>query len=166
MMPESKVKDLLSRAVTQAEIALNTGNYPFGAVLTDFDGEILAEGYNENFSTKDITAHAEMQCLRKIDINKLLDRNEDFVMFCSGEPCCGCSFFIARTKVKTLYWALTDPQKESLGDLKQDETYNRGFFSHLAVVEEPFPEVRQQSANLLKQYYTKINKPEKLALYK
>ncbi len=165
MILEPKIKELLNLAIDQAEKALNTGNYPFGAILTDLGGNIISEGFNENFTAKDVTAHAEMQCLSKVDIKDLFDKNKEYILFCSGEPCCGCSFFIARTNIKTLYWALTDPQKEGLGDLKQDKTYNASFFTHLEIIEEPFKDLREKSANLLRKYYIQLNKPEKVKMY-
>lgn len=164
MISDTKIRELLNLAIDQAEKALNTGNYPFGAILTDIDGNILSQGYNENFTLKDLTAHAEMQCLRKIELDKLFDKSKEHILFCSGEPCCGCAFFIARTNVHTLYWALTDPQKEGLGDLKQDEVY-KSFLKQLIVIEEPYEDLRKKSANLLIKYYQQINKPEKVDMY-
>ena len=159
-----KLKKYLKLAIKEAQKALNLGNFPYGAVLVNGKGNIIATGFNENFSKSDISAHAEIQCLRKIEIQKLLDKNESYHIFCSGEPCCGCGFFIARTNIKQICWALTDPQRTGSGDLKKDKKLD-DFFGDIEMVEEPFADLKKESARLLKEYYRKIGKPEKMVLY-
>ena len=158
------IREYLTHAIALARQALECGNYPFGAVLTNEKGEIVATGFNENFSKSDISAHAEIQCMRKMDINVLLDPKRKFTLFSSAEPCCACSFFIARTNITHVYFALTDPQKTGLADLKQNSDF-ANFFGTMTVYEEPFADLREQSAALLRQYYTKLGKPEKAKLY-
>lgn len=156
----------LELAIKEAEKALEEGNYPFGAVVVDSTDKIIATGKNENFSRNDITAHAEMQCLRKIDITNLLDETRDYSVFCSGEPCGGCSFFIARARsIKHITWALTDPQKAGFDDLRKHKDF-ASFFDHIEVVEEPFEDLRENSALLLREYYEWLGQSEKAKLYK
>jgi len=154
----------LDLTVREAKKALDTGNYPFGAVIIDGKGRIAAIGHNENFSQNDISAHAEIQCLRMMDIDKLLDKNKRYFLFCSGEPCGGCSFFIARTKIKYVCWALTDPQNAGFDDFRKDAMV-ADLFKQITVVEEPFADFKSASALLLQQYYLKIGKPERAELY-
>ena len=85
-------REYLSKALKQAEKALSLGNYPFGAILVDENRRVVSSGSNENFSLGDISAHAEIQCLRKVNIKLLLKENYEHFLFCSGEPCYGCSF--------------------------------------------------------------------------
>lgn len=158
-------KKYLTFAISEAEKALNEGNYPFGAVVVDSIGEIVATGRNENFSRNDITAHAEMQCLRNIDIKYLLDETRKYSIFCSGEPCSGCSFFIARINgIKYITWALTDPQKVGFDDLRKHKEF-ADFFDHIEVAEEPFKDLRDASASLLREYYQRLGQSEKAKMY-
>lgn len=157
-------REYLEIAIEEAKGALNTGNYPFGVVVVDSNGDIVASGHNENFSTHDISAHAEIQVLRKIDIKKLLDKEKQYYIFVSGEPCGGCSFFIARTNITHVCWALTDPQKAGFGDLIKDASVNESFHN-ISVSEEPFADLKEKSAALLRQYYQTINRLEKASLY-
>lgn len=155
----------LITAISEAEVAFHEGNYPFGAVIVDSKGDIVAAGRNENFSLNDITAHAEIQCLRRISIKNLFDEKQEYHIFCSGEPCGGCSFFIAKTKsVKHIYWALTDPQKAGFDDLRRDRNLVP-FFKHIGVTAEPSSDLKEKSAFLLREYYKKLGKPEKAKLY-
>lgn len=157
-------RKFLELALDEAEKTLNTGNYPFGAVIVDKKGTIISVGHNENFSLKDISAHAEIQCLRKIPIQNLLDKNKEYYLFCSGEPCGGCSFFIARTNIKKVYWALTDPQKSGFADFKINKETKDSFIG-IEIFEEPYQDLKVKSAYLLKQYYLKNKNLEKVKLY-
>lgn len=160
----NEVRNYLALAVEEAEKALCEGNYPFGAVLTDDNGKIVVIGHNENFSKNDISAHAEIQCLRKMDIRKLLDEKNKYHLFCSGEPCGGCSFFIVRTNITHVTWALTDPQKAGFDDLRKNKEL-ASFFEHIEVSVEPFEDLREKSALLLREYYQRLGQVEKAKMY-
>ena len=51
-------------AMQEAQIATNQGNYPFGAVLADREGNIIARAHNTQISDVDPTAHAEINLIR------------------------------------------------------------------------------------------------------
>ena len=157
-------RNFLELALKEAEKALKTENYPFGAVIVDKEEKIVSTGHNENFSLSDISAHAEIQCLRKIPIQNLLDKNKSYTLFCSGESCGGCSFFISRTNIKKVYWALTDPQKAGFADFKNNEEMKDSFIG-IETFEEPHRDLKEKSADLLKKYYLKNGNPEKANLY-
>ena len=155
---------LLKRAIDLAQRALQAGNYPCGAVIADQNG-IIAEGMNESFTSHDITAHAEIRCLQLLDIKNLADPANRYLMVTSTEPCGGCSFFIARTRaIRSVTWALTDPQNAGFEDFSHDPTY-RELFSNITVTGEPDFAFRAESAQLFHEYYRKTNQPEKAALY-
>ncbi|HLD24564.1 MAG TPA: nucleoside deaminase [Patescibacteria group bacterium] len=159
------IRDVLELAIKEAKRALETGDYPFGAVITEKEGNVVTYGHNDNFSANDISAHAEIQCLRKIDIRKLLDEQNEYHIYSSGEPCGGCSFFIARAKaIKRVTWALTDPQKAGFDDLRKNEELSN-FFDHIDVKAEPFEDLKEQSASLLRLFYEKLGQFEKMKLY-
>ncbi len=157
-------RDYLEKTIVLARQALDSGNYPIGSLIIDESGTVVAEGQNENFSTRDISAHAEIQCLRKMDINTLLDPHRKFMLISSAEPCCACSFFIARTNISDVHFAMIDPQKAGMADLKHTPEFD-GFFGAMTVTEAPYADLKEQSASLWKQYYVKIGKPEKAKLY-
>lgn len=100
----------------------------------------------------------------KIKIRNLLDKNKEYCLFCSGEPCGGCSFFIARTNIEKVYWALTDPQKDGLADFKKNKE-TESFFTKIEIFEELYLDLRKKSADLLKQYYLKNGDSVKAKLY-
>ena len=51
MTPE----DLLRRAIALSAAAMESGNPPFGSLLADADGNILAEDHNTSVTDNDIT---------------------------------------------------------------------------------------------------------------
>lgn len=52
--------DLMRRALAQARLAKAAGEFPYGAVLVDRAGRILAETRDEVAARRDPTAHAEL----------------------------------------------------------------------------------------------------------
>jgi tRNA(adenine34) deaminase len=117
MFTQEQIRTNLELALSKAEEALANGNYPIGSVVTNAENKVLAVEMNESF-TSDIAAHAEIICLRKLgnSINKY--SSGEHYLFTSLEPCFGCSFFIARSNIKTIYSGLKDPHKGGISDLK------------------------------------------------
>ncbi len=60
-MPDAS--SYLCQAIELARANVETGGRPFGAVLVR-DGMVLATAVNEIHTTRDPTAHAEMQAIR------------------------------------------------------------------------------------------------------
>ena len=92
MLSNEKIRDLLLKTINYAEQALSLNNYPIGSLITSTDGEILASDMNQLTSQNDLTAHAEILCIRKLGNNINEDISKEYYMFSSLEPCFGCSF--------------------------------------------------------------------------
>lgn len=88
---------LLRRAFAVALEARDAGEHPFGALLTDKDGNILREqpnGYKAGGG--DRTAHAERLLAQWAQENLSLEELATCTMYTSAEPCAMCS--------GTIYW--------------------------------------------------------------
>ncbi len=83
----------LRRSIELAGQAGARGNRPFGSVITAADGTVLGEGENEAGTSGDLTAHAEVMALRRVDATDLVGST----VYASGEPCPMC--------VAALVWA-------------------------------------------------------------
>ncbi len=80
----------------RAAIALSArtgraGNRPFGSVIVDADGEVIAEGMNDTAVSGDYTGHAEMRALQAAFRVADRDRLSRATIYASGEPCVMCA---------------------------------------------------------------------------
>ena len=87
ILNRQKVRELIEETLREAETALSEGNVPIGSLIVGDNGAILASCHNENYTRNDITAHAEMLCLRKMG-NATLDNDiqQNHYLFSSLEP--------------------------------------------------------------------------------
>lgn len=85
-MPPSTQKDIkfMKEALNQAIL----GNTSFGCVIAEGD-EILVSAHNTVKSDDDVTAHAEINAIRKL--GKIPDyKNKNLTLYTTGEPCPMC----------------------------------------------------------------------------
>ena len=77
---------------------------PFGAVIVK-DGKVIAKAYNTVTPSKDPTAHAEVNAIRKA-CKKLKDfQLKDCIIYASAEPCPMCLGAIYWARPKALFYA-------------------------------------------------------------
>ena len=87
---------LLRTAIDLSDAARRQGNMPFGAVLVAADGSLLATTLNTTVTSRDLTAHAEMNALRAASASCTAQQIAAATMIASGEPCPMCSGAIIR----------------------------------------------------------------------
>lgn len=88
---------------------------PFGAVITDKDGNIIAEGNNKVLCDLDPTAHAEVVVIRKAcKILKTYDLS-DYILYTSCEPCPMCLSAIIWANIKKVYYGCTKEDATEIG---------------------------------------------------
>ena len=83
--------ELLRRTIELAEEARAGGNHPFGALLADFDGNILLEATNTCGTKKDRTGHAERNLMTEASLRYDPDFLAGCTMYASAEPCAMCA---------------------------------------------------------------------------
>lgn len=112
---------LLRRAIEIAGEARAEGNHPFGALLANKEGEVLAEAGNSVISSKDLTAHAEIRLSSMV--SKLFNPHEleTCTIYCSTEPCPMCAGAIHWSGIGRVVFALSQERlyqvtSESLED--------------------------------------------------
>lgn len=87
----------MRRAIQLSEEAMTEGaGPPFGAVIV-CGGQVLAEGFNNSFLTKDPTAHAEIVTIRLACASIGRQKLDDCTIYSSSEPCPMC--------LSAIYWA-------------------------------------------------------------
>lgn len=165
MFNEAQVKKYLELTIELAKEGLAKGNYPIGSVIVNKTGDVIAKGYNENTTQKDITAHAEILCIRQGGLELSKDKADENILFTSLEPCYGCSFFIARTNIRKIYSALKDPHKGGIGNLNNHDMF-REFFTNIELVTEPFENLKIQSNALMREFFLSRGNTKTADLYK
>ena len=118
-----KHETYLHRAFELARQAVAHGNHPFGAVLVDAEGEVVAEAENTVTTERDCTGHAETNLMRLA--SKQFDR--DFLAACtlytSAEPCVMCSGAIYWGNVRRVVFGLRESELLKLtGDNPENPT--------------------------------------------
>lgn len=93
----------------------NNEGGPFGAVIIDKKGNVVAMGNNKVLCEKDPTAHAEIVAIR--EACKKLDTYDlsDYILYTSCEPCPMCLSAIIWSNIKNIYYGCTREDAEEIG---------------------------------------------------
>ncbi len=101
-------------AIEGARRAGARGDRPYGAVLVDGDGQVLAEGENNTATTADITGHAETNLLRGALRHYTGAQLADCTLYASGEPCAMCAVVIYSSGVGRVVYGASAPATQAL----------------------------------------------------
>ena len=101
---------------------MNLGG-PFGAVITDKDGRVIAIASNTVLGDSDATAHAEVNAIRKA--GKVLGTHDlsGCTLYATGYPCPMCLSAIIWANIKTVYYGTDLSDAEKIG-FRDDVIYN------------------------------------------
>lgn len=96
---------------------------PFGAVITDTDGNIISNGNNQVIKQKDPTAHAEIVAIREACKKLNTYDLSNYILYTSCEPCPMCLSAIIWANIKEVYYGCT---KEDAGEIgfRDDAIYD------------------------------------------
>ena len=110
MINKSRQEQLIKLAQKEAEKAIQEGNVPFGAVLTDSLGGIVVVAHNTQISSNDPIAHAEINLLRRAG-KKLKSRYLDGCrVFGNAAPCSMCVSACIKAHIRHFYYGAS-PEK-------------------------------------------------------
>lgn len=91
----------MRRAIAEARAGMLAGQGgPFGALIANPAGEVLAVSHNEVTATNDCTMHAEIAALRKVGRLNL----RGHTLYATGFPCIMCLGAILWSRLSTLYY--------------------------------------------------------------
>ena len=101
MTEQDRHAAFMRRAIEEARAGMRARQGgPFGALLADSEGRILAVAHNEVLGTQDCTMHAEVAALRKAGRLDL----RGCTLYATGFPCVMCLGAILWSRVSTLYY--------------------------------------------------------------
>jgi len=106
---------LLRRAIALSEAAIELGGRPFGAVVTDDGGRIVAEAKGlPSVEPRDWTAHSEMQALRAASAAMTWEELSRATLYASGEPCPMCAAAMYWCNIRRLVYCVSEPAMRAL----------------------------------------------------
>lgn len=100
MKNEKRHEELMQRAIDLSAKSVAEGGGPFGAVIVNAEGEIIAEAHNCVTLNNDPTAHAEVMAIRQACEKLGTFDLKGCVLYASCEPCPMC--------LSAMYWAHID----------------------------------------------------------
>jgi len=112
-MDKEKQEELMRLAMREAELAAEEGNYPFGAVMVDTEGNVLAAAHNTQVTERDPTAHAEINLIRRLA--KEYDEAEfsHFTLVCNAEACSMCFSAAIKAGIRSfIFGAPSEPHMD------------------------------------------------------
>lgn len=110
MLLEKSDEYFMKKALEQAEIALEKGELPVGAVIV-FNNQIIARAHNQTQQLNDFTAHAEMIAFTAASeyfANKYLDK---CTLYVTLEPCIMCGGASYWTRIGKIVYGASDTKK-------------------------------------------------------
>lgn len=88
---------------------------PFGAVITDKEGNIIAKENNTVLKNNDPTEHAEINAIRSACKKLGTYDLSNYILYTSCEPCPMCLSAIIWANIKEVYYACTRKDAGSIG---------------------------------------------------
>lgn len=106
----------MKEAIRQAKKAYALMEVPIGCVI-EYEGKIIARGYNRRNTDKNTLSHAEMNAIRKAS-RKLGDwRLEGCTMYITLEPCQMCAGAIVQARVSRVVIGSMNPKAGCAGSV-------------------------------------------------
>ena len=99
---------LLRQAIQLADDARQRGRHPFGALVADEHGNVIATAGNAMVAQRDATAHAEVLSIRAAQQVVNDARLTGCTLYVTLEPCAMCAGAVSLARIRRLYFAADD----------------------------------------------------------
>lgn len=152
-------EQLMALAIEQATLNVQRGGGPFGAVIADKEGNVIATGANSVTLTLDPTAHAEVNAIRRACEKLHTFTLKGYELYTSCEPCPMCLSAIYWARLDKIYYACT---KDDAQDAGFDDSY---IYRELALpaCQRALPMERLMQARALPVFQAWKDKEDKVA---
>ncbi|WP_368499508.1 nucleoside deaminase [Herbiconiux sp. A18JL235] len=118
--------EFLRESLRVAELSRADGRHPFGAIVVDAAGTVVASFGNNSLPPEgDPTQHAEMRAVAAAFRNLGTDGMVGSTLFTSAEPCAMCSGAVYWTGIDRVVYALSERRLlELTGDHPENPTFS------------------------------------------
>ena len=116
--PPMNYELFMEEALAEAQVALDQGKAPIGAVAV-VDDAMVARGHDRVEELNDPTAHAVVVALREAARKMGRDRLADATIFVTREPCPMCVGALLASDVEALVFAVSNPIDGAAGSVMQ-----------------------------------------------
>ena len=110
------MNDIMRLGIEEAKRTMNENKGgPFGAVITDSDGNVICTASNRVLERHDATAHAEVMAIRKA--GEILGTHDlsGCILYATGYPCPMCLSAIIWANIKKVYFGTNLKDAEYIG---------------------------------------------------
>jgi tRNA(adenine34) deaminase len=146
----------MKAAIKQARKAEALGEVPIGCVI-EYEGKIIARGYNRRIVDKTVLAHAEILAIRKA-CRRMGDwRLEGCTMYVTLEPCPMCAGAIVQARIPKVVIGCMNPKAGCAGSVL-DMLHEPGF-NHQVEVESGV--LQEECSQMLTEFFKNLRKKRK-----
>ncbi len=146
----------MKAAIKQARKAEALGEVPIGCVI-EYEGKIIARGYNRRIVDKTVLAHAEILAIRKA-CRRMGDwRLEGCTMYVTLEPCPMCAGAIVQARIPKVVIGCMNPKAGCAGSVL--DMFHEPGFNHQVEVESGV--LQEECSQMLTEFFKDLRKKRK-----
>ena len=146
----------MKAAIKQARKAEALGEVPIGCVI-EYEGKIIARGYNRRIVDKTVLAHAEILAIRKA-CRRMGDwRLEGCTMYVTLEPCPMCAGAIVQARIPKVVIGCMNPKAGCAGSVL--DMFHEPGFNHQVEVESVV--LQEECSQMLTEFFKDLRKKRK-----
>lgn len=120
--------EILRECFELARQAKRRGDGPFGSVILDGEGEIIARAGNTAGSDGTVVHHAEINAIKQAEVVKGKGNLSGCVLYTSAEPCPMCASAIVWSGIDTVIFSVSIETMKGAG-IRQIDIDSRSIFS-------------------------------------
>lgn len=110
------MEDKMIIAINEAKKTMNEDKGgPFGAVITDLEGNVISIASNLVLESHDPTAHAEIMAIRRATEKLGTHDLSNYILYATGYPCPMCLSAIIWANIKKVYYGTNLKDAEEIG---------------------------------------------------
>jgi tRNA(adenine34) deaminase len=117
----------MKMALELAKRAAEKDEVPVGALLIDFQGQKISQGYNLRETLQTSLGHAEILAMHRASKLKKSWRLVNTTLYVTLEPCLMCAGALIQSRIKRVVFGAYDPKGGAFGSLynvSQDKRLN------------------------------------------